>query len=114
MRYVVRKSIVRIVGNIWMPATVCAQTRELSSYDVGNIRGYAALRQDLAENDPLVLITREDVEQWLMGNSGDFQSVIDFEASIEDGDKTLDFAFATEDGEMAYTDAVSDSYGDED
>lgn len=116
MRYIVRKSIIRIVGQIWMPATVCAQVRELSSYDVGNIRGIAAYRlgidaEELASHSVgkvvEVTIEREDVEQWLMMNSGDFQRVIDFEASIEDGDTTLDFPWSTEDGEMAYCDAMS-------
>jgi hypothetical protein len=111
MKYTVRKSIVRLVGQIWMPSVVCGQTKELSSYDVGNIKQEAMWRVygDDYQNpaNPPVKITREDVEQWLMANSGDFQTVTDFEASIEDGDKMIDIPWASEDGEYAYIDAVS-------
>lgn len=114
MKYTVRKSIVRLVGQIWMPSVVCAQTKELTDYDVDNIRGLAAHRMGIVEHAVSsygagtgVTITREDVEQWLAMNSGDFQNVTDFEASIEDGDKTIDIPWASEDGEYAYIDAVS-------
>lgn len=96
MKYTVRKSIVWIVGRIWMPAIVCAQEKVLSSYDVGNIR-------DEAGN-----ITRESLEQWLCSNAGDFQSVQDFSASIEDGEKTVDIPWATEEGEFAYSDCMAE------
>jgi hypothetical protein len=102
MRYTVRKSIVRIVGTIWMPHVTCAQVRDLSDYDVGNIR-------DIAEFMGEEGITRKAVEYWLGGNAGDFSHVIDFEASIEDGDKTIDIPWASEDGEFAYIDAMSGS-----
>ena len=67
----------------------------------------AAWRLDVTEDDPSIKITREDVEQWLMVNSGDFQSVMDFEASIEDGDTTVDIPWASEEGEFAFSDAMS-------
>jgi hypothetical protein len=102
MRYVVRKSIVRVVGRIWMPSVVCAQVRELSSYDVANIKSYGD-----AIGHPG--INRESVEHWLHSNSGDFQSVTDFEASIEDGNDTIDIPWATEEGEFAYIDAMSEN-----
>jgi hypothetical protein len=102
MRYVVRKSILRIVGSIWMPAIVCAQARELSKYDVQNIHDIALFLGD-------TVITRRAVEYWLGGNAGDFSHVIDFEASIEDGDKTIDIPWASEEGEFAYIDAMSES-----
>jgi hypothetical protein len=127
MRYLVRVSFVDVVGHIWMPNAVCSMRYTLSAYDVRNIREHAAHRLDctcptgwhlseptvdarcpyhLANPGTAIEITREDVEQWLATNSGDFQSIIDFRASIEDGDKTLDFDFATEDGYLAYCDTL--------
>lgn len=38
MRYMVRKSIVEILGTIWMPMVECGQRQELRSYDVENLR----------------------------------------------------------------------------
>jgi hypothetical protein len=99
MRYTVRKSFIDVVGKIWMPAVTCSLRINLRAYDIENIRGRVSDNQ----------ITREDVESWLMTHSGDFQSVEDFSASIEDGDQTLDFPFATEAGELAYMDTMSDS-----
>lgn len=95
MRYTVRKSIVRVVGRIWMPAVNASMTYTLRDYDVNNAR------------DDDGQITRDSVDQWLACNAGDFQSIIDFEASIEDGDKTIDIPWATEDGESAYLDTLS-------
>jgi hypothetical protein len=53
-------------------------------------------------------ITRESVESWVDTHSGDFQEVIDFEASLESGDDTIDIPWATEEGELAYLDATSE------
>jgi hypothetical protein len=72
VRYTVRKSVVRVIGQIWMPSTTAAQTYELSDYDVDNAR------------DDEGKITRESVQRWLDTHAGDFASVTDFEASIED------------------------------
>lgn len=94
MRRVVRKSIVRIVGHIWLPPVLCAQDREMSSYDVDNAR------------DKDGKITRESVKEWLSKNSGDFQSIVDFEASIEDGDETIDIPWAKEENEIVYADCM--------
>lgn len=96
MKYTVRKSVIDVVGYIWMPQIVCSLRINMSDYDINNARN--------AEGE----LTRESVEQWLMTHSGDFQSVIDFRASIEDGDKTIDFPFATEDGECQYLDTISE------
>lgn len=96
MKYTVRKSLVWIVGRIWMPAIVCSQVLTLSNYDVENIRAHGDGN-----------ITRDAVEQWLMSHSGDFQSVLDFAASIEDGGRTIDIDWATEDGETLYNDTLS-------
>lgn len=100
-RYTVRVSYINVVGRLWQPGIVAAIRINLRAYDIENMRQEAIYRND----DPT--ITREVVECWLATNSGDFQEIIDFEASIEDGDQTLDFPFATEDGEMAYVDCFS-------
>lgn len=97
MRYVVRKSIVRILGGIWWPyGATCAQLKELSAYDVENAR------------DDEGKITRESLDRWVSLHSGDFSSVVDWSASIEDGDETLDFDWEKgEESECAYLDACS-------
>jgi hypothetical protein len=41
MRYMVEKSFVRMIGPIWMPASIAAMEKDLSRSDVDNIRGYA-------------------------------------------------------------------------
>lgn len=95
MRCVVRKSLVHVVGGIWMPyGAMCAMDYELSANDVENCR------------DDDGKITRESVEDWLSTHSGDFSSVVDFCASIEDGDATVDIPWATEEGEIAYLEAT--------
>jgi len=96
MRYQVRKSIVDVVGRIWMPAVVCSLRKELSSYDLENMR------------DDDGAITRDSLEQWLCMNTGDFQSIIDFSASIEDGGTTINIPWATEEGECQYLDTLGD------
>lgn len=77
MKYTVRTSVIDVIGRIWMPSTVAATTLTLSGYDVENAR------------DDDGAITRESVEDWLNKNAGDFAEIIDFAASIEDGDATV-------------------------
>ena len=97
MRYVVRLSYVDVVGFIWQPGCgPCSMRYELDDYAIGNMR-----------NDDGT-ITRDSVEQWLTSHSGDFSRLLDFRASIEDGDKTVEIDFATEDGENAYLDTIGD------
>ena len=102
-RYIVRRSYVIILGKIWMPMAPASLQKDLSSYDIENIRGYSRhLSGD--DNGP---ITREGFEHWLMLNSGDFSSVDDFKASIEDGDQTIDYDWSKgEDSECAYLDTL--------
>lgn len=95
MRYTVRKSVVQLIGTIWMPSTTCGQEKTLSDYDVNNIR-------DRIEPG----ITRANVEDWLTCNSGDFSSVEDFSASIEDGDNTIDIPWNSEESECPYNDCM--------
>lgn len=91
MKYTVKASYVDVVGRLWMGGKASLRIN-LSGHDLENMR------------DDDGQITRETVEQWLSTHSGDFQHTIDFSASIEDGDKSLDFPFATEEGEMDYLD----------
>ena len=91
MRYTVRKSVVWVLGDIWMPSVQAAQTYELTDYDVRNAR------DDDGE------ITRDSVDRWLSMHSGDFASVTDFAASIEDGNATIEIQWQSEDNEMAYS-----------
>lgn len=93
-RYLIRRSYVRLIGQIWLPAVTCAQQKDLTSYDVENIR------------DEDGKITRESVEQWLTVNAGDFQNVHDFEASIEDGDQTIDIPWQSEESELTFNDCM--------
>lgn len=95
MKYLVRKSIVQIIGRIWMPPIICAQEKILSGYDIENIR-------DRVEPG----ITRRNVEDWLGCSAGDFQSVDDFSASIEDGDTTVDIGWESEESEFTYSDCM--------
>ena len=98
MRYTVRKSLVYVVGNLWMGG-LAATTITMSAYDVENAR------------DDEGKITRDSVEQWLTSHSGDFQSVKDFSASIEDGDQTIDIPWSSEEAECDYSDCM---FGSED
>lgn len=92
MKYMVRKSIVEVVGVIWMPACVCAQRIVLREYDIENMR------------DDDGKVTRESVELWLATHAGDFQSITDFHASIEDGEETIEIPWGSEEGEFQYCD----------
>lgn len=84
MRYIVERNFVLILGYIWMPNCMATMERTLSTYDIENIGEF----------------TRENVEQWLACNAGDFQQVVDFYATV--GDKEI--PWANEDNEMAYND----------
>jgi hypothetical protein len=90
MRYTVRESYVNVIGQIWMPSTTGATRYNLTGYDIENARG------DDGQ------ITRESVQVWLDGHAGDFASVTDFEASIEDGDSTVGIPWADEESELTY------------
>jgi hypothetical protein len=95
MRYTVRKSVILVLGRIWMPDTEAGTIYELNAYDVGNIERP---------------ITKETVEAWLCTHSGDFQSVIDFSASIESEEGTTEIPWNTEENELTFNDCL---YGEE-
>jgi hypothetical protein len=94
MRYTVRKSIVQIVGYLWMPQCKAATEQSVSSYDIEN----------MTDDDGNV--TRDSVEQWVMTHSGDFSSVIDFRADLEVGDKTIVIDWEKEESECDFADCM--------
>lgn len=94
MKYLVRTSVVHVIGTIWMPSVTCAQTYMLSNYDVENARDEAGT------------VTRESVRRWLDTHAGDFASITDFEASIEDGENTVDIPWTDEESELTFGDCM--------
>lgn len=67
--YTVTVREIRVIGGIWMPyGLTCAQIKTLTPHDVANIGE----------------LTRENCEQWLLLNAGDFSSIDDFQVDIED------------------------------
>jgi hypothetical protein len=101
-RYIVRHSYVNLIGRIWMPSVTCAEKKNLSQYDIDNIK---------AHGDEV--IDRDAVEQWLTCNSGYFQSVQDFEASIEDGSETVDIPWNDPESECVYGDCMFPAEGED-
>lgn len=96
MKYLVRKSVVDVVGRIWMPQIVCSLRIVMSDYDLDNAR------------DGDGRITRDSLEYWLCTHAGDFSQIIDFRASIEDVDESIRIDFAIEEGESQYLDTISE------
>jgi len=96
MKYMVRKSIVEVIGHIWQPGLgLCAYRYDLRDpYDVDNAR------------DDAGSMTRESVQHWLSLNAGDFQSIRDFHASIEDGQNTVEIPWDDEESELTYGDCM--------
>lgn len=96
MRYIVRKSIVNVLGKIWMPQVVCGQQIVLrQDYDVDHTR------------DDDGCITRESVARWLDIHAGGFRYIIDFEASIEDGDTTVEIPWQDEEHGLQFGDCMN-------
>ena len=81
---------INVVGHIWIPAIEAAQTIELRDYDIENM-------QDENGN-----VTRESVEHWLCLNTGDFQSIINFEAYI----KEIEISFSDEENEILFLECI--------
>ena len=97
MRYVVRKSIVDVLGEIWMPfGAECSLRKTLSNYDIENMR------------DGKGRITRKSVDHWLTMNAGDFSRVLDFSASIEDCNETIDIPWLSDEMELRYLDTLGE------
>lgn len=91
MRYMVERNFVQMIGPIWMPAVTSAMEKPLDARDVETIRGYGNGE-----------INREAVERWVCFNSGDFQWVEDFRASIGE----LEIPWKNEESEFTYSDIM--------
>src|SRR3990172_6361796 len=115
---------IEVVGNIWQPGVgLCAMTYTLRPYDVGNIRGRMLARTGVTDG-LMPPITRDDVQDWLDANAGDFQNVNDFRAVIDDGPlpacglcghikrQALVFDWASEENECAFNDAMFGTEGE--
>ena len=103
MKYTVIQSIIRIVGLNWYGQT-CAMFKELNPYDVGILED-SGLGAELSKEQK-----REVIEGWLAKNSGDFQTILDFEADIELGDgRNVSVDWLNEDSEWEYMDCM-DAY----
>jgi hypothetical protein len=87
-----RKSEIDVIGPIWMPADTAATTYNVSGYDIENMR------------DESGQITRESVALWLDSHAGDFQSVTDFHASLDDSDISVDIPWEHEESEYTFND----------
>lgn len=92
MIYTVKKSFIHVLGYIWMPNIQCSQVINLCQYDIDNMRNEEGT------------ITRDDVEDWLGSHAGDFQSITDFYASIEDNDTSIEIAWNNEENEFSFND----------
>ena len=82
-------SEIKVIGNLWMPGAVGIITYPLGKRDIENIKGYS--KSYSTEEIQPGTITREGVEQWLVRHAGDFQSIIDFSATIGDGEFDCDW-----------------------
>jgi hypothetical protein len=51
-------------------------------------------------------ITRDVVADWLGTHSGDFASITDFWASIEDGENTIEIPWEHEESQFTYSDCM--------
>ena len=84
MRYTKTYSYINVIGKIWMPSNTAAMSYDLDSYQIDNMR------------DITGELTRDSIASWLDRNTGDFSEVIDWECSIVDGDKTVDYDWQLE------------------
>lgn len=93
-RYTVRVSYIDVLGTLWMPHAEASMRIRVDSY----------ARENMRDDDGH--ITRESVEDWLTSHAGDFSSVIDFTASIEDGEETIEIPWSSEENECRYLDTL--------
>ena len=97
MRYTVTKSLIRVLGKIWMPSILAAQTKELNYFDIKDLlRGRETFNRD-------------DILEWLYKNAGDFQQIVDFEADIElPNGENLIVEWLNEENSYKYYECVGD------
>jgi hypothetical protein len=103
MRRTIVTSEINVIGKGWYNQNM-AYTYNLSDYDISNMWNdeFTALED---------AITREDVEEWLSKNAGDFQFIDDFEADISYGTEDLVIPWKEEESGMHWHSAM---YGEED
>lgn len=94
MKTLIRKSLIQVIGPIWQPAVIGTYCYPLSSYDVENAK------------DSEGRLTRDSVKLWLGSHAGDFKSITDFHASLEDGNETVDIPWKDEESECAYLNSM--------
>lgn len=91
MKYTVHKAIVEVIGKVWLPPVTCAMVYTLKEHDLKNLGKW----------------TRKNVEQWVMGNSGDFQSIEDFRADFDaPGRKHWESNWSKPESEITFNDCM--------
>ena len=96
-------SSVGVVGKGWYGQTISTDYT-LKDYNVRTIQDLANIRAGIDD----AAIERADVEMWLTSNSGDFQSITDFAASINLGKpgSDVEIPFETRDAADIYMDCM--------
>ena len=84
----VRIAYVIVLGRIWMPMATASLRINLRDYDLENIGDF----------------TRENVEEWLTANAGDFSQVLDFTAACGD----IEIPWGSEESEIEYLDTITE------
>jgi hypothetical protein len=85
--YTVHKSIIQVLGRIWLPPVVCAMDIELGEYEIGN----------------MITLDREGVLNYLYTHCGDFQEIIDFRADLYNHYDKANVVIEWESPESEYT-----------
>lgn len=81
---------VDVLGRIWWPAGgLCAMSYEPRADDLRDESG---------------AVTRDSIQRWIDTNTGDFSEVVDWRATVGDGD--FDSDFTDEDNEMTFNDCM--------
>jgi hypothetical protein len=97
MKYTVTLNRLQVIGRIWMPNVVCAQSFDLDNYHMQIIEDYGDGQ-----------VTRAGVALWLDTHAGDFQEIIDFSADFGDNEFVSDWE--NEDSEYTFYGCM---YGEE-
>ena len=95
--YTVKENYVNVVGKGWYSQPI-ALSIKLRQYDIDNMRGR------VSDN----AITREDIESWLDCNAGDFQSIKDFYALVDN--EGVEIPWNSEDNEIEFFDMTDPIY----
>ena len=92
-RHVVIVRKIEVIGKIWQPGFgICAREYPLNATDEQNIRKVNGM-----------ILTREGCKKWLDEKAGDFESIIDFHADVDDFDSPWKNG---KESELAYNDYV--------